>query len=595
MIIDIGSTTFQVKIVTSCYGDRIYGVGLGGVLPEALSKTLSAGHLIPVTLLARTMFSDRTEETNYDGPSIGGVLTLTNNYVVPMPFRRRLSVFVLDTVSWQQFVKIAVTYIKNTIWWNSMAPFFIIDRSPGCTNSRQFLISAWGLKCLNAKVICCDRKNERIVVGYNPFTSEAPAPWQLVEVYEDANLRPFFLFNRKYGEDEAICVELDFAKTKDLGGYAVSVEGLPLGGNLRKPTYEGEGEYQFGRINERILTTVFHAVNATPTFTGLARSGELDADMKKRPQFMFIQWEYSRTTYPHHQTGYIIVSQFRAQKSQPHRLLPVIEIDSLIGLAIVYFITLIFFKLFVQQPLVPALLNIVRITCNVGFRNLIHNNTSRTYLTGLLLLAVAIQGIYQGHQALQLTTRMPPRNVDTMADLAEFGHKKIYGLDRVWHIVKDAGLETRFVGVYDIDDCIRPVKRDASAACISMASPDLFDHAQASGLHVSSEFYDSAYVAFEIQSDWPLEQRINVMMARLVEADLLRPWDVRCSSERLVDFQLTDYQRTMLRKSRTFESIDLAQFAWAFVILGIGLACATVTFVAELAIRYKCRVERRRL
>lgn len=459
-----------------------------------------------------------------------------------------------------------------------MASFFILDRSPECGNVWHYLLAAWQRDLLNAKVVCYHYENGRIIFNYNPFTSQAPVLWQLISVNGGQDGHPFTLFSREYHENEGICVDLDFEKTKDLGGYAITLQGTDLDSRVHRGKITSE--QQFKRTYKRILGTVYRTLNVSPQLTGYHGYDAPNTDMIARPLWILNSWDSTLITYPHEITGHALISQFRGHKSQLDKILSVVDDKSHIGIGIVYLITLIFLKFFVLQALIPAVLNLVRITCNTGIANIPGNTASRIYLTGLLFFVVTMQGIFQGKLATLLTTQVPVRNVDTIKDVVDFGYK-IYGDPNMKDLIDHAGLKESFVETYDEEEgCVPHAKNDSLGACIDFAQGGPLDQARKLSMHVSRELIAPTYVAFGIRWDWPLEERINKIIARLVEADELQPWDVKCNPIKLTEFEFDEE----VKNNKDFKKIELGELTFAFVILAIGLTWATITFIVELVV-----------
>lgn len=500
-----------------------------------------------------------------------------------MQSRQALKVFIVEASSLDQLHNITERNMRSTIWWNHMASFFIVDRSPKCTNAIDFLHVPWRLNVLNAKVICYHLvRGAMIILNYNPYTNQAPYPWLLIDVFRATNNHPFAVFARPYQKNEGICLNLDFDKTKNLGKYEISIEGEPPNGKKTLRAETTLNIYQYWTTRERILHNICSFLNATPIFAPLLNYDDrITTDVRKLGRFMLYVWGINKITYPFTQTGFILVSRFRGHKTQLEKILCVVDFNSRLGIGIVYFVTLIFLKFFVLQNLAPALLNLVRITCNAGLTHLSNRNAPRIFLAGLLFFVVTIQGIYQSNLASLLTTHVPRRNVDAVQDIVDLDYK-LYTYDYMKNIVEvHPELEKRLILTDGFATACWPrMKNDSSAACLLAAQGGVLDMVKELELHTSSEFITTLYSAFEIRLDWPLEQKVNIILSIMVEADVILPWDVKCKPVQLSDFK---YDKEV-QNNEEFKKIELAELAFAFVILGIGLACATIVFVIELGI-----------
>lgn len=566
---DNDSMGFQVKIVASCFGDRITGVGLAGAPPYSLIRILTVEHLIPVIVL------DNTNHTT--------VGTGTNR--VPNQLRYKLQVFIVEVSSWRELYTIIQETIKPSIWWNQMASFFLLDRSRGCAQYSYFLLGSWYIGLLNAKVICYRDNYGSYIFNYNPFTNQAPVSWQQFQVFPATNNHPFSFFMWDYGANNAICADLDFVKTKDLGGHPIVVEGKTRGFQFRNKTMANVSQQFIGR--ERILKIIFRALNVTPEFTGQTRPymhPDVDLSMRNAP----LTNAGVSITYPYQTAGLVIITKYRGHKTQLEKILSVTDVDSRIGMGIVYLITLIFLKFFVNRALVPALLNLVRITCNTGFSNLPDTTGPRIFLTGLLFYVVTMQGIYQGNLASLLTHKIPLRNVNSLDDLVNLDYKKIYGFGQLDYYVENSDLKKRLITTHDSVECLSYVIHNSTAACIDYAEGVIFDIARHNDLHLSREFVAQNYIGFVIKKSWYAEQKINKILASVMEADIFEPWDQKCNPTKLSDFE---FDKEVL-KNTNFKVIEFAEVRFAFVILGIGLTCAIIVFIVEISVQYLCRLRR---
>lgn len=487
----------------------------------------------------------------------------------------------------RQLANIIQMNVKYSIWWNHMASFLIIDWSPTCINTISFLGAAWQLNLLNAKVMCYGYKNRRIIANFNPFTSFAPVPWRKASIVKGKFGHPFTVFIRDVRPSDTVCLNLDFDKVKDCGGHPI------LANRPEWNTTMNEGQrsaYNFVSRNDRIFSTVFHALNAAlryvPVGTSSVDHGILTEDITSCPHWLYNSWDGGLVTYPFDQTGFGLVSQFRGNKSQLKKILTVVDIDTWIALGIAFFITVIFFKFVVAQALDRAFLNLVRITSGTGFEGVPRSNAPRMYLTGVLFLAVTMHGIFEGNLASLLTTVIPLRNVNTMRDVVDLDYI-VYGRSGTPAILEQE-MQARYMAVRGLDDCIRKVMDDKSAACLHILDGIILDKVHEFHLHLSP-MVSVTYLVFPITWNWPYEERFNKLLSILVEADGLEPWDVKCNPVKLEDFQIDQD----VKSNKKFKKMELGELLFAFVILGIGLVLATIVFIGELGMHYTYMRSRR--
>ena len=203
-----------------------------------------------------------------------------------------------------------------------MASILIIDeslsRDQDCSNAFKILSTAWKMNLLHAKLICHHKSTGPLIYSYNPYTNQAPLPWQLVETYRRKNNHPWTLLVRFYQDSQEICKDLDFDKTKDLGGYETRLSSFSV--RLDKNWYNTNLE-SISSLSGILLHYVFHALNSTvkifvespKSIFNLTASGF--ADMSLDAWYQQSNFNTSMT-YPCGRSGLASMIQYRGHLSQ---------------------------------------------------------------------------------------------------------------------------------------------------------------------------------------------------------------------------------------------------------------------------------------
>ena len=541
-----------------CYNNEVQPVGITGSSAEIVSSFWSDE---PQAVI---LVDDVSTATTSPGPGAQKTRYKLQNFIVTASSIPRL--------------KQTLQNLKTSPWWNHMASFLITDESlpldQGCSNVFKILFTAWKMHLLHAKVICHHESKGPLIYSYNPYTNQAPLSWELVKTYGIRNNHPWTLLVRGYQDSQEICKDLDFDKTNDLGGYESRLSVFPrdIDKNLSKIIGNVDNingivmQYIFRALNSSIKIVVNESPNFGPTINGFT-----DISVN----FWYQQNNFNASmTYPHYRSGIVSITQHRGYLSQIGKLLHVLDITSRYTVLIVCFVTFLFFKFFARQSVTSAILTIVRLVCNAAVPNLPSNVAARLYLSGLFMFTVTLEGIYQGQLASLLTKQVALPNVDTLKDLENYNYT-IYGNKEFTSYFKNLNSSGQIVpleGFY----CSEYVLRDHDAACIMDWLYSL-DVANENDLHVSSGKLVEMYVAYVIREDWPLEDRINIVISRLFEADIF----YRVYMEKL-SVALRKIKFKEKKDNQMTEVITLKELAFAFAILGIGLACSTVIFIIEM-------------
>ena len=548
-----------MKLSKTCYNNEVATVGIVGSSAGILSILWSDE---PQAVI---FVDDAPRPTTTPGPGTREIPYKLQNFVVIASSIGRL--------------KQTLQNLKVSLWWNHMASFLILDKR--CFNAFKILSTAWKMDLLHAKLICDHRARGPLIYSYNPYINQAPHSWQLAKTYNVKNKHPWTLLVRSYQNSQEICENLDCDKTKDLGGYPIRLSSHSI---RNYQNWSDTNLQSIRSLDGILLQYICHALNASVKILvespnsnyNLTTSGF--ADMSLDGWFQKNQFNTSMT-YPIGSSGLVSMTQHRGHLSQIGKLLHVLDNSSRYAVIIVGLVTFIFFKFFLRQSVTLASLNIVRLICNTAILNLPNNVAMRIYLSGLFILSVTLQGIYQGLLASLLTKQVNLRNVDTLEDLQNLNYT-IYGQKDVTAYLEILNYTGRIVSLKDFH-CEKYVLEDAGVACVRGRSL-LTDIAKKYDLHLSSDYLMQSIAVYLIRKDWPVEERLSTFISRLFEANIFHQvfWKRVDSATRR-----NKYNEKQKYKQK-FEVITLEELAFAFAILGIGLACSSVVFIVEIFMQY---------
>ena len=499
-------------------------------------------------------------------------------------FRHKLQTFLLSVSSVAKLEKI-LKHLKTTKWWNHMASFLIID-SPapfdqGCSEAFNILSTAWEMNLLHAKFICYHESKGPLIYSYNPYTDQATIRWQVEKTYKINDTHPWTLLFRKYQDSQEICKDLDFDQTKDLGGYEVQ-------SSFYRSNISYSSSVNGESINhsiDLIARYMFRALNATPKmFANQSLQEHFNMTSSGFTSIFLNPWYQqnnfnSSMTYPLAHSGLATITQRRGYLSQIGKLLRVIDHASRYAVVIVCFVTFVFFRFFLRQSVTSAFLSIVRLTCNSAVPNVPNNVAARIYLSGLFLFLVTMQAIYQGQLASLLTKPVVLPDVETFKDLENFKYT-VYSSSFFISYFKKLAFRERVVELESFD-CVKYVLEDDAAACLHDRIFHI-DSAYKFHLHLSKTMIPM-FIVFIIREDWPVEERLNAIISRLVEGNIYHRVRRNRLEQTLKKHKFNEKQKD----NQGFTVITFKDLAFAFAILGIGLAGATVVFFLEICMRRK--------
>ena len=565
----------QVQVFKSCYKDVINVVGIAGNSSDLISKKLWVDGHFSVTTIDNTT-------------------RIVNNATRRLEFPYKLQVFVITARSLSGLENI-LRYVKKSLWWNHMATFLILGDPTSkyeCSNAHDILWTAWKMDLLHGKFLCLDLSNRTLIYSYNPYSVYAPDPWKFVNLYPGKNNHPWSLFVGNYRElISKNCQNFEFKTTNDLNGYEISYTATDRV-NLWHMEVNKTGIDAFGGGEGRQAYDIYRALNASARFVrqfganwkstlneGIEDSIEL---LNERSDIVLNRWYLTdilniSMLYPLWESGLSVITQYRGHESQLSKIWRVIDNISWIGVCVVTLITLIFLKYYLRQPLIVALLNIIRLACNASLPEIPQNLAVRIYLAYVFIFIVTMQGVFQGKLASLLTKEVLLPNVDTLQQLVDSDYV-LYFYEGWLSSFADGDFKGRLVAIPSVN-CVEYVLKDPMAACLRGTYVLLYQAAQCK-LHLSREYIYKNYYTYAIRENWPLEQRLNEILSSLTESSILE-YKLRKDADQQMQIIKV---REMLYEDQGFQIITLGELSFAFAILGIGLGCATVTFIIEIVL-----------
>ena len=556
-----------------------------------------------VDLLSSRLWADG----QYASAMIGNTTMVVSNVPMGRKFTYKLRVFVV-TASSAMVLNNTLNNVKTSLWWNHMATFLILVESASryeCSNAYDILWIAWKKDLLNGKFLCLDQSNQTLIYSYNPYSIYAPDPWKFVSSYPGKNNHPWTLFVGNYRDLVSDnCRDLEFKTTNDLNGYEISYTAKDIT-SLWHTKLNKTGVDSFGGPLGKKAEMLYRALNASARLVcqfgsnlKSRRSSKLECDLLREvidghTEISLIHRYYTdiqnmSIIYPLWESGLSVATQYRGHESELSKIWRVIDISSWIGVSVITLITLICFKYCLHQPLFVALLNIFRLACNSSLLAIPNNVAVRIYLACVFVFIITMQGIFQGKLASLLTKEVLLPNVETMEQLVDSPYT-IYVYKEWLNYFTESGFEGRVISTR-VPSCIKYVLNASTAACINEGSVLVY-HAAKRNLHMSRNNIYEKYYTYAIRDDWPLEQRVNEILSRLTESCVMNyKWE-----KELHKFSRILNAHREANNYKGFAVIMLDELSFAFVILGVGLGCATISFIIETAINRDCASVIRRI
>lgn len=566
---------FQIDLSTTCYGDQSQTIGVVGDSDGSVIKTLRSVNSIPVALADTKM-------------RMGNFVTIKNQH--------RLQLFIVVADSPQAFY-LLMKKIMNSVWWNHYANFLVLaptaDSSHQCRKVEAFLYIAFReFGAINTQAICLDRESNVSIVNSNPFAERAPESWEFTGAIE-TNSGTFNFFNQPYREGAQACEALSFPKTLNLDGYPFRIKSQYHKFNVYLASKKGppEGNVAFSIFYYNTRWLLYYIQMGLKAELIVSENPDTRIGMDIAPVYFsdFAARIHEYRTYPIIRQDMLAVTQHTGYMTQLEKIMSVIDRPSRIGVWIVYLITFMFFKFFQRQATMPSLLDLARLTSGQGLVKLPPNVAPTIYLACLFMFVVTLQGILTGNLATLLTTNIHYPNVNKRQDIADLGYTIYTNFDKFFG---DSIFDGRLVAVDQNSglDCIDYVRRDPLAVCVDTFSSAIID-AYSYRLHMSRDAIDSDYLVYTLTINNPLGRRLDSLFITSIEHGLRE----RDFDDYLTVMHINLQNDDVVNQNADRKVMDFSDLRFAFVILGIGLACSLVCFVGEIVVhRVHMKMAKRR-
>ncbi|XP_046751582.1 uncharacterized protein LOC124414625 [Diprion similis] len=524
-------------------------------------------------------------------------------------YQSKAGVFLVAAKS-QPVMQLLIDQLKTSRWWNHLGTFIILGEEPEkqeCHNAYSLLWTAWQYGILSAVYFCREKDPPGLTLfAYHPFKDHVPiAGWERVASYAGRNGHPWTLFRRQLDKgsekkDSINCGEVLFDKTGNLNGYPVRVNAMSISpklvfstiedaGNIKVDNYSGEDGWLALTLWNFLNVTVIHVsyngsdwgmgfTEANGSHYGMKAdiaSGRVDIGLNQR----YAQPDFGLgMTYPHISASYCFMT--KARGNVPFLVDLTRGMNWRIGLmtlASALALTLLLDAL-EDRGYRCAWLNVFRIVISNSLIRTPRRFTARLLFLGGMIVCGTMNVLFQGKMSALVAKPRSYENIETLDELEKYG-LDIHGFISFKKFIWNDRLRERFVDSQVDLECYKRVMDDQLIACAGHCV-NLWEQSKLDNrFHVAEERILRYYSYFLTTADWPILQRVDALISRMVSAGLpniwrhLTLWNVHVKTYSAN--RSSSYPDTWLVKLN-----DLNIFFYAYM---SGLFFALLVFALELA------------
>ncbi|KAH0567027.1 hypothetical protein KQX54_006166 [Cotesia glomerata] len=441
---------------------------------------------------------------------------------------------------------------KSMSTWSIESIFFVVDLTNGkyCKNAARVLQTLWDKELLLSFYVCSEPLSDTILIfTLNPYGPHAPQPWVKMET-NDQLINRSTLFYQAYLNDDIICQNLTFDKTKVLEGYPVkAVETPKFKLNWTQGEAYGKEILKINPLNfkRRYFSTLFSLMNVTPIIYfdndgyyvngkvyGYLKSlvnGTHDIGMDTR-QISAVSNKLIDTVQLYNENGLLIVIQKRKIEIHAENINNYYTIDivtlSVFTLLITFTAILIYSKRFSD-----TVIDILQILLGRNIMTTLEPLSMRfVFVIATVVIFIVRPGLEQTLSALMSG---PERyHVENLHDLHTLKYN-IYTHTVFKHLIEDEklwlGSEQKYLHYINTSsdfNCYHRILNDSNAACISSSITLL-----PAAIKYKNEIYTSGsqifktYSSYWTRRNWALKKRVNQITSRLTEFGIIEYWNRR--------------------------------------------------------------------
>ncbi|XP_046600928.1 uncharacterized protein LOC124295337 [Neodiprion lecontei] len=449
---------------------------------------------------------------------------------------------------------VMIDKLKSSRWWNHSALFIIIGEESdnhGCHNAYSFLWTAWQAGMLSAVYLCREKETAGLTLfAYHPFRDHVPtAGWERVASYAGRNGHPWTLFRRQLDEitekTYAInCGEILFEKTANLNGYPVRVNAMNISPKLTFSTmneadtlkvhsYSGEDGWLASTLWSFLNVTLIHVpyngnwgmgfTEANGSHFGMKAdiaSGRVDIGLNQR----YVQPDFGLgTTYPHISASYCFMT--KSKENVPFLVDLTRGMNWWIGLLTLgsALVLTLLLDCLEGRGYRYAWLNVLRIVISNSLIRPPRRFSARLLFLGGMLVCGTMNVLFQGKMSALVAKPRSYENIETLDELEKFGFD-MHGFISFKKFIWRDRLRERFVDSQDDLECFKRVIDGLPIACAGHCI-NLWEQSKLDNrFHVAEELILRYYSYYLTRTDWPLLQRVDVLISRMVSAGLPNIW-----------------------------------------------------------------------
>ncbi|XP_057321617.1 uncharacterized protein LOC130665304 [Microplitis mediator] len=510
--------------------------------------------------------------------------------------------YVLSVTNSIENLKTLLIKLKSTSVWSIESLFFIIGNS--CENASETFKILWKMDLLKSFFLCHESSNSTLIIyNYNPFTSFAPHPWKKVAANDKAGNNKWTIYNQLFFNDNKICHNITFDKTKILDGHAIK---STFSSFLRKTTtddviYYGNTSNKSSGRGLPYLDALYPFLNITPAkyilhpnvvrdavkqgYLKVLADGNYDINEKL--------WSISNTNYTHsdimtqyYEVTFSILTQKRSFISIANEIANIYSYELLILSMIVLLLITIVIIIINNFDFARSFLDVLSLSLNMGILTPLDRLSMRiTFFTGFFFI-FSMSSEIQG-QISTLLSGPSTHNIDTLQNLYDHNYHVYYDFEihediisqNIWVTDDDKKYlhPCDYVCLYKYSQNIRI---NSTSACIYKTDQQLKFIKSFPNLYLSKTPVFTKLYAYWTRKNWALKKKFDKFGLTSFEMGFINHLN-RNTSNLLKKIKKIE----RIKRNKQYDQILNEDLKYTYIIVGVTIIMALMVFGVELMLR----------
>ncbi|XP_057322489.1 uncharacterized protein LOC130665877 [Microplitis mediator] len=515
--------------------------------------------------------------------------------------------YVLSVTNSIEKLKTLLIKLKSTSVWSIESLFFIIGNS--CENASETFKILWKMDLLKSFFLCYESSNSTLIIyNYNPFTSFAPHPWKKVATNDKDSNNKWTIYNQLFFNDNKICHNITFDKTKILDGHDVKTTFFF---KLPKATsddviYSGNLSTSFHIVSSPIfpyINALYSFLNITPAkyilhpdvardavkqgYLKVLADGNYDINNKR--------WSISNTNYTHSdimtqyfEVEFSIVTQKRSFISIANEISNKYSLEILILSTVILLLITIIIIIINNFDFARSLLDVLSLSLNMGILTPLDRLSMRiTFFTGFFFI-FSMSSEIQG-QISTLLSNPSTHNIDTLQNLYDHNYHVYYDRElhedmisqNIW-VTDDDKKYLHPCDYFFLHQCTIDLKTNSTIACIYNTDLQLLlvKRRRLSHVYLSKNPVFTKLYAYWTRKNWALKKKFDEIGLTSFEMGFINRLD-RENNNRLKKMKKIE----RIKRNKQYDQIVNEDLKYTYIMVGVTIITALFVFGVELMLR----------